>query len=115
MIFSVDLPMPMSVNNLFFNVPGKGRVKTMAYENWQQVAIKEIWAQVRADRRIGGKVAITILLPRKCRLDIDNACKPLLDALVHSKRIDDDRHVERLTVMRGHPGETVNVTVQAFA
>lgn len=114
MTFTVDLAAPLSVNNLFFNVPGKGRVKTKAYENWQQTAIKEIWAQVRADRRLGGKVEVTIALPRKCRLDIDNACKPLLDALVYSRRIDDDRNVERLTITRGAPGERVSITVATY-
>ncbi len=114
MTFSVDLPMPMSVNNLFFNVPGRGRVKTKAYENWQQAAALTIVAAVRADQRIGGRVSVKIELPAKCRLDIDNAVKPILDALVRSRRIDDDRNVASLTVDRGARGDLTTVTVDQF-
>jgi len=114
MTFHVELPTPVSANNLFFNVPGRGRVKTKAYENWQQAATLTIMAQVRADRRIGGRVSVLIELPGKCRLDIDNAVKPILDALVRSRRIDDDRNVARLEVTKGGPGETAVVTVAAF-
>lgn len=116
MSFTVELPTPVSANNLFANVPGKGRVKTKAYENWQNVAALTVVATVRADRRIGGPVTVRIELPTKCRLDIDNAVKPILDALVHSRRIDDDRNVERVEVIKNaRPGDMALVTVEAAA
>lgn len=114
MTFHVELPTPISANHLFANVPGRGRVKTKAYENWQSTAALTIVATVRADRRIGGKVAVSIELPATCRLDIDNAVKPILDALVRSRRIDDDRNVARLEVTRGGTGDLTVVTVAAF-
>jgi len=114
MSFTVELPAPISANHLFANVPGRGRVKTKAYENWQSVAALTVVATVRADQRIGGRVAVRIELPAKCRLDIDNAIKPILDALVRSRRIDDDRNVARLEVSREAAGNLTVVTVTAF-
>lgn len=114
MMFHVELPTPISANALFANVPGRGRVKTKAYENWQNVAAQMIVATVRADRRIGGAVSVLIELPTACRLDIDNAVKPILDALVRSQRIDDDRHVHRIEVRKNaRPGDLALVTVAA--
>jgi Holliday junction resolvase RusA-like endonuclease len=55
--FHVKLPLPPSANKLFFNVPGKGRVKTRAYKNWRRNAVLSIFAQVRADRRESRGVA----------------------------------------------------------
>ena len=66
---------------------------TSAYTKWRSSAVLSIYAQVRADRRVPGRCAIKIEIPQTCRLDLDNALKPLIDALVKSQRIDDDRHV----------------------
>ena len=112
--FQVELPTPISANHLFANRLG-GRTKTKAYENWQTAAALTIVSAVRADRRIGGAVSIKIDLPEKCRLDIDNAVKPILDALVRSQRIDDDRHVHRIEVRKNaRPGDMALVTVAAI-
>lgn len=115
MTFTVELPTPVSANHLFANVPGRGRVKTKAYANWQRTATFTIIAQVRADRRIGGRVAVTIVIPSKSRLDLDNAIKPVLDALVRSRRIDDDRNVRRLEVTKGGAGNLAVVTVSPYS
>ena len=93
MSFSVVLPLPPSANASYRNVPGKGRAKTWAYKLWRNNAVLSIFAQVRADKRVPGRCAITIEIPSSTRLDLDNALKPILDALVKSNRIDDDRHV----------------------
>ena len=37
-IVAVRLPIPPSVNHLYRNVPGQGRVKTRNYEHWEQEA-----------------------------------------------------------------------------
>lgn len=115
MSFSVTLPLPPSANRLFANVPGKGRVKTRAYKLWRKNAVLSIFAQARADRRLSGAVSIDIVLPEMCRLDIDNAIKPILDALVASQRIDDDRYVAELHVRRVRSDETVLVSVERMA
>jgi len=101
MIFTVILPLPPSANRLFANVPGKGRVKTRAYKNWRKAAILTIFAQVRADRRIGGPVDLEICVPDGMRGDLDNRLKAAIDALVASNRIDDDRHVHSILIVRG--------------
>jgi Holliday junction resolvase RusA-like endonuclease len=112
-MFIVVLPVPPSVNNSYRNVEGKGRAKTKRYRDWRKNAVLAIYAQVRADRRVGGPIRVEIDLPRTCRLDIDNAIKPLLDALVDSRRIDDDRHVAELAVMRRRVEAEARVVVEA--
>jgi Holliday junction resolvase RusA-like endonuclease len=99
--FHVKLPLPPSANKLFFNVPGKGRVKTRAYKNWRRNAVLSIFAQVRADQRIGGPVGLSICVPNRMRGDLDNRLKGLIDALVASNRIDDDKHVGSIRIVRG--------------
>lgn len=103
MSFDLKLLPPPSVNRAFRNVAGKGRVKTRDYKNWRINAVKSIFAQVRADRRIAGAVAVTVHLPAKMRGDIDNRIKGILDALVASQRIDDDKNVTTLTVRKTSP------------
>ena len=120
--FSVVLDMPPSVNAMYANrrqKPGAkskpGRVKTPTYRRWGDAAIKSIWWQVKPTERIGGKFAVIILLPEKTRLDIDNAIKPILDALVASGRIDDDRNVIDLSVGKVRVESTVLVRVTGVA
>lgn len=112
MTFHVKLPLPPSANKLFFNVPGKGRVKTKAYTTWRKNAVLAIFAQVRADNRIAGPVALSLCVPSGMRGDLDNRLKATIDALVASNRIDDDKHVHSILILRGgaDPG-TVDVKV----
>ncbi len=113
MSFSVILPLPPSANKLFANVPGKGRVKTKAYKAWWRNAVLSIFAQVRADRRIGGTVGLSICVPSGMRGDLDNRIKATIDALVASNRIDDDKHVHSILILRGGADAgTVEVKVE---
>lgn len=111
-MFHVKLPPPPSVNRAFRNVPGKGRVKTRDYRIWRQAAVLSIYAQVRADQRIAGNVSVTIGLPVTLRGDIDNRIKGLLDALVASNRIDDDRFVTTITIRKNVVGKEALVWVE---
>lgn len=90
--FDVELPLPPSLNNAYANHKG-GRHKTASYARWQADALEKILTSVPQAKRIGGAVNVSILLPERMRGDIDNRIKPILDALVASKRIDDDRNV----------------------
>lgn len=110
-MFHVQLPPPPSVNRAFRNVPGKGRVKTRDYRMWRKDAVLAIYAQVRADQRIAGNVSVTIGLPVTLRGDIDNRIKGLLDALVASNRIDDDRFVTTITIRKNVAGKDALVWV----
>jgi Holliday junction resolvase RusA-like endonuclease len=109
----LKLPPPPSVNRAFRNVAGKGRVKTRDYRDWRKNAVLAIYAQVRADQRIGGSVAVTVSLPTSMQGDIDNRIKGLLDALVASQRIDDDKHVTTITIRRNAPGKDALIWVEA--
>ena len=64
-------------------------------------AVLTIYAQVRADRRIGGPVDLEFCVPDGMRGDLDNRLKATIDALVASNRIDDDKHVHKITIVRG--------------
>ncbi len=104
MSFSVTLPLPPSTNRLFFNARGKGgrgRIKTALYRRWSNNAVLSIFAQVPAAKRIGGAVSLSICVPSGMRGDIDNRLKATIDALVKSNRIDDDKHVHSITILRG--------------
>lgn len=110
-MFTFDLPVPISVNRLFVSTIDGGLRKSKAYEDWQSLAVKVIGETVPADKALRGGVGVIITLPESCRLDADNAAKPILDALVHTHRIDDDRNVLVLTVMKVGDGEGAEVVV----
>lgn len=42
---TLNLPFPPSLNNLFRNVRGKGRVPTARYEDWRKRATHAMWGQ----------------------------------------------------------------------
>ena len=76
----VTLSWPPSVNNLFLNVQGRGRVRSEAYKAW---AI-EAGYRVNRAARLKGPVSVSVALcaPDKRRRDADNSLKPILDLLV---------------------------------
>lgn len=103
-LITVSLPYPPSVNNLYSNVAGKGRRPTSRYATWQRAAQTEVMAQRSKFKvpRIAGKVQISIVLERRRNgMDIDNCAKAIIDTLVKMNLIDDDRHVERLSLEWG--------------
>lgn len=115
MTFVVELEPPPSANNCFINRRGgKGRVKSPAYRAWRQAAVLSIYAQVPAALRIGGPVIVYIALPAKMRGDADGRIKGILDALVDSRRIDDDRHVVSVTASKTHDKPTTLVRVARY-
>ena len=71
-----------------------------------------IFAQVPAANRIGGPVAVSVALPVKMRGDVDGRLKAILDALVDSRRIDDDRHVVSVSASKTHDKPTAMVRVE---
>lgn len=115
MTFTVELLPPPSVNEAYRNVRKKGRVKTAAYKRWCDYACAAIKGRVTHDQRVGGKFAIAINLPKKMRGDIDNRVKGILDALVNSSRVDDDKHMEELHVCRRAEQEFAVVIVRPYA
>lgn len=119
MSFSVELPMPPTINNAFIKArhPGKKnrqRIKSPEYRAWTKEAVAELARQVPAALRIGGKVVIYIALPEKMAGDVDNRIKPVLDALVASGRIDDDANVVSVTASKTHDKPTALVRVARY-
>lgn len=86
-------PIPPSVNKMFRNVPGKGRVKTSGYAAFQKECAVEFMRQ-KPPRLIKRRVVINVGIPRKHRgADIDNRVKALFDAMVGYGVISDDKMI----------------------
>lgn len=89
---TLTMPVPPSVNQLFRNLPGKGRVKTKVYDNWRAHAVTMIRAQKLAP--VAGRVLVMFGVERmSLAADIDNRIKAMLDAIVDARVIGDDSQV----------------------
>lgn len=94
----LDLPRPRSVNELYANVPGRGRVKTRAYRAWRDAAGWMIRAQGKP-AQLCGKYEIQIAVKRwSARADIGNFEKGVSDVLQEHDVIEDDKHAERICI-----------------
>ena len=96
------IPMPPSLNNVFANVPGRGRVKTERYRTWREAAkwsIKLDGNKPRFYETITGPFAIEIVC--NPRGDLDNRAKGVLDLLVDMKVIADDSRADDIHLVRG--------------
>jgi len=86
---------PPSSNNMFANVPGKGRIKSKLYNLWIESAGWE--ARTQSVNRVGGSVLIDITVFRMSKIaDIDNRVKACIDLLVAHDLIDDDKNVQEI-------------------
>lgn len=103
--------LPPSVNSLFTNVTGKGRVRTDRYRVWANAAGWQVKAQ-RPDP-VAGNVSLDIICKRKDnrRRDLSNFVKALEDLLVTHGVIEDDSLVSDLRIRYGEvPGVVLTVT-----
>ena len=86
------LPVPPSVNQMFRNVRGKGRVKTEVYDQWRAAAKTSL--RLQSITPIAGPVVAVFGVERgSLAADIDNRIKAMLDAIVAAKIIRDDNQV----------------------
>ena len=87
----VVLPDPISTNNLFVNVPGRGRVMSKDYTYWKRLAAQIIAAQLPLPK-FALPVQITFYVGEKNTglMDSDNTLKAYLDALKTAGIIHDD-------------------------
>lgn len=109
----LKLPVPPSVNKMYRNVQGVGRVKTSVYKSWIEAAG---WGIVHKDLSIPGPVVVSMAIPTNNRRDLDNHAKPILDLLVLHKVIDSDRcKTVRGISMHWHDDSQVEVTVEPAA
>lgn len=109
----LKLSKPPSTNKLFANVPGKGRVKTKAYEAWIKAMGNTLTAQ-RA-RPVSGPVEIAITVDHTSGLDLDNACKASIDLMVRMGIITGDGYkiVKRITMEWGDVAPFMGVEMGA--
>lgn len=107
------LPVPPSVNNLFFNLKKGGRAPTRKYLAWQTEAG---WMLKQRPVMSFGQmlVQVKIWVPRKSRMDLDNASKGILDLLQTHRIFANDKQVERLTIER-HDDKDALVEVMPFS
>lgn len=86
---------PPSSNNMFANVPGRGRIKSKLYKLWIESAGWE--ARIQSALRVPGPVLIDITVFRMSKIaDIDNRVKAVVDLLVAHDLIDDDKNVSEV-------------------
>ena len=96
-MIALRVPYPPTTNNLFSNVPGKGRVKSKEYKLWIEQAGWVIKGQ--RQQPVSGPVtfALWATRPDKRRRDLTNLVKPIEDLIVKLKLIDDDSQVQQFT------------------
>lgn len=93
---SIDLPCPPSTNHLYINHAG-GRRKSAKYKSW----LKDIGYFCNLAPSLEDKpYKIEILANVDRKRDIDNLIKPILDAMVSSEAVADDRWCDRVSVER---------------
>lgn len=96
------VPLPPSTNNLFVNRAQGGRAKTEAYKTWIVRAGWAIKAQNAGQFIHYDKpgLCVEILAPLPRRRDLDNIAKPILDLLVKTNILADDKLVDDLRLVR---------------
>lgn len=111
----IDLPPPVSVNRIWrANKAGKKRVSiSPEYASWKRSADNLALAtgSFRGLKRINGKFEALIVLKR-CRGDLDNRAKGVLDWLQSRGVIEDDKYCECLTIKWGEAPAGARVTVR---
>ena len=111
-MIKIALPAPPTVNQLYRNVPGRGRARTGQYRRWRDHAG---WiVQAEKCRPISGRYSCKIEVHEDDRADIDGRVKALLDLFVWLGLTGDDRlcwscHIDRLPGVE--PG-FVNITIE---
>ena len=83
------LPFPPSVNGMFTNVRGRGRVPTKRYKLWRDEASFMLMQQPTI--KFEGRADIIISLSKgRSNSDCDNYIKAVLDCLVTNGILEDD-------------------------
>lgn len=109
---------PPSVNGLFVNVPGKGRVKASGYARWRKAAAWAARAARQGPRPLAGDLVaeIEIGLTVRRRFDLDNRMKALFDALTAGGVIEDDSQIAAIHARKAdRPGARVRLYQAALS
>jgi crossover junction endodeoxyribonuclease RusA len=108
----LDLPVPPSVNSLYRNLAGRGRVKTARYKSWTVEA--GLLLRSQRPRRIKGPYALVIAVPVKIVPDLGNLEKAVSDLLVAHQVVEDDRHAHSISLRRVEGLSMARVFVDEF-
>lgn len=118
MSFHLTLPMPPSVNALYFNAKpnqaGRGRRKTGVYQRWIVEAGLKIELLRPKPTPVMGDIVVSYTFgPRSRRSDVFNREKAVSDLLVSHGLIADDRYIVHGTVEWSEDVEGVSIFVRA--
>lgn len=106
-------PLPPSLNNMFVNVRGRGRIKSDRYRTWINAAGWDV--KIAKAKPMHGPVRVSILLNRPSkRSDLDNLTKPILDLLVTHGVLLDDSQVMALSTEWSDAVEGVRIFLEPF-
>ena len=100
MTLTFTLPLPPSANNLFVNVPGRGRVKSAEYRKWITDAGWLAKTAIVGAEQVKPPYQVTYEVPADRRRDLDNFSKATGDLLVRLAVIADDKFIDRLIIER---------------
>lgn len=97
---SWEIPTPPPSNNLYCNVPGRGRVMKPRYKTWRADAGWEVRVAGLPLQPIFGPVKVELVIGDR-RGDLDNRIKPVLDLMVDMRVIGDDCQVIEILASYG--------------
>ena len=106
-----EIPLiPISVNAMYLNIHGRGRIKSPRYRVFEQ----ECGQYIPKEFMNGDlDVEVNFYFPTKRRADVDNFAKSLLDTLVKYRLMNDDSQIKRLTLEKfydkGKPATVIQI------
>lgn len=114
-VITLDLPFPPTMNNLFLNVKGRGRVKAPAYRLWEAVASA-------AARKSAGTASLSgayafhmkAQRPDKRRRDLANLEKATHDLCVRLGFVRDDSDCNRILLEWSDDPPSKDATVRVW-
>ena len=95
MIASFEIPLPPSLNNIFFTAKHGRRVKTTAYKNWRDAAALLIKTKCRMVFQGDVIARVVVERPNKAS-DLDNRLKPIFDAIQCAGVLKNDNQIVEL-------------------
>lgn len=102
-VLVLNLPLPPSVNKLFANLPGRGRIRTREYKRWSIAALNYAWLSKPQGGfpLFDGPFNVQISVPSKMRGDVDGRIKAIPDFLKKPAGIiTDDKHMQGVSIAR---------------
>jgi Holliday junction resolvase RusA-like endonuclease len=102
-------PIGPSVNNLFVNTPGRGRIRGTPYRDWLHDAG---WiVKLQHPPAVPGLVRVFIEAPLHRRRDLDNSLKAPIDLIVQLGIIKKDNLIDDLRIVRCGEGDSMTVSL----